>query len=106
MKRKTLTLSIVAVAGAWIAATAGLYAAMWQPPETFGAIMSHVPGVAMMVLPFRPLWMSARAGHLQIGDQAPDFSLRPLHGEGAVTPVTLSQEYKSKPVVLVFGSYT
>jgi len=47
--------------------------------------------------------MSARAGHLQIGDQAPDFSLRPLHGEGTVT---LSQEYKSKPVVLVFGSYT
>ena len=33
--------------------------------------------------------------------KAPDFSLRPLHGEGSVT---LSQEYKSKPVVLVFVS--
>jgi len=103
MTRRTLTIGIAAVAVLWIAAAAGLYGAMRQTPETFGAIMSHVPGPAMMVLPFKPLWMSARAGHLQIGDQAPDFSLRPLHGEGTVT---LSQEYKSKPVVLVFGSYT
>ena len=103
MIRKTVTLAIAVIAVVWVAATAGLYAAMRQPPETFGAVMSHVPGLAMMVLPFRPLWMSARAGHLQVGDQAPDFSLRPLHGEGTVT---LSREYKSKPVVLVFGSYT
>jgi hypothetical protein len=103
MIRKALIFCIAAVALVWVAATAVLYAAMRQPPEAFGAIMSHVPGPAMMVLPFRPLWMSARAGHLQVGDQAPDFSLRPLHGEGAIT---LSQEYKSKPVVLVFGSYT
>ena len=87
----------------WTAATAGLYAAMRQPPETFGAIMSHVPGIAMMILPFKPLWMSARAGHLQVGDAAPDFSLRPLHADAAVT---LSKEYASRPVVLVFGSYT
>jgi hypothetical protein len=95
----------VAVAGllVWTVAAAGLYAAMRQPPETFGAVMKHVPGMAMMVLPFKPLWMSARAGHLQIGDRAPDFTLRPLHGEGTVT---LSNEYKTKPVVLVFGSYT
>src|SRR5436309_15464198 len=103
MIRKALTLSIAAVAVGWVAATAGLYAAMRQPPETFGAIMSHVPGISMMILPFRPLWMSARAGHLQVGDDAPDFTLRPLHGDRAVT---LSHEYKSKPVVLVFGSYT
>jgi hypothetical protein len=103
MIRKTLTFFIAAIALLWVAAAAGLYAAMRQPPETFGAIMSHVPGVAMMVLPFKPLWMSARSGHLQVGDPAPDFSLRQLRGEGSVT---LSQEYKSKPVVLVFGSYT
>jgi len=87
----------------YAAAAVGLYAAMRQPPETFGAIMKRVPSVAMMVLPFKPLWMSARAGHLHIGDSAPDFSLRRLQGEGAVT---LSNEYKAKPVVLVFGSYT
>ena len=98
-------LIVFAIAGAlaWTAATAGLYAAMRQPPERFGAIMSHVPGIAMMILPFKPLWMSARAGHLHVGDDAPDFTLRPLHGDRAVT---LSHEYKSKPVVLVFGSYT
>lgn len=83
--------------------SAGLYAAMLQPPETFGAIMSRVPTLAMMVLPFRPLWMSARGGVLQVGDQAPDFTLPPLHGD---TNITLSSEYAKRPVVLVFGSYT
>jgi hypothetical protein len=87
----------------WVAATAGLYAAMRQPPERFGAIMSRVPGVAMMVLPFKPLWMSARGGQLRVGDTAPDFSLPILHSEKIVT---LSEEYRQKPVVLVFGSYT
>lgn len=84
-------------------AVAGLYAAMCQPPERFGAVMAHVPPLAMMVLPFKPLWMSARAGTLQPGDTAPDFSLPLLHGDRTVT---LSQEYRQKPVVLVFGSYT
>jgi hypothetical protein len=87
----------------WGLATAGLYAAMRRPPETFGAIMSHVPGVAMAVLPFKPLWMSARGGDLRIGDRAPDFALPVLHGDGVVT---LSEEYRHRPVVLVFGSYT
>jgi hypothetical protein len=87
----------------WGVATAALYAAMRQPPETFGRIMSHVPGVAMLVLPFKPLWMSARAGHLQIGEAAPDFALPVLRGDRTVT---LSAEYRQKPVVLVFGSYT
>ena len=87
----------------WGVATAGLYAAMRQAPETFGAIMSHVPGPAMLVLPFKPLWNSARGGHLRIGDAAPDFTLPVLHGDRLVT---LSEEYRQKPVVLVFGSYT
>jgi hypothetical protein len=85
------------------AASAALYAAMRQPPETFGRIMSHVPGVAMIVLPFKPLWLSARGGHLQVGDLAPDFALPVLHGDRTVR---LSGEYRQKPVVLVFGSYT
>jgi hypothetical protein len=98
-----LAVAVVAVGLVYTAATAGLYAAMCQPPERFGAIMAHVPGVAMMVLPFKPLWMSARGGRLQVGDQAPDFSLRRLQGDA---PVTLSHEYKTKPVILIFGSYT
>ena len=87
----------------WGAASAVLYASMRQTPETFGRIMSHVPGLAMAVLPFEPLWMVARRGHLQVGDPAPDFALPVLHGERVVT---LSNEYRQKPVVLVFGSYT
>ena len=85
-----------------VTATA-FYVAMRQPPERFGAIMSHVPPVAMMVLPFKPLWMSARRGHLEVGDRAPDFTLPDLHADRRVT---LSEEYRQKPVVLVFGSYT
>src|SRR5437660_11922665 len=101
--RKMLGVIAAACVLVWIVLTAGLYAAMRQPPEKFGAIMSHVPSIAMAVLPFKPLWMSARAGHLQVGDAAPDFSLRPIHGGVAVT---LSEQYKSRPVVLIFGSYT
>ena len=51
----------------WSVASAGLYLAMRQPPEAFGAVMARVPAVAMMVLPFKPLWMSARAGSLPSG---------------------------------------
>jgi hypothetical protein len=83
--------------------TAGIYVAMRQPPERFGAIMSHVPMPAMMVLPFRPLWMSARAGKLQPGDAAPDFVL-PAADHSRM--VKLSEELRERPVVLIFGSYT
>ena len=76
---------------------------MRQTPESFGAIMSHVPSMAMIVLPFKPLWMSARTGTLQPGDPAPDFTLPMLIGGRSVT---LSSEYSRKPVVLIFGSYT
>ena len=87
----------------YAAATAGLYAAMRQTPETFGAIMSRVPTIAMIGLPFKPLWYSARGGHLRVGDRAPDFTLPVLHRD---QKVTLSEEYRHRPVVLVFGSYT
>ena len=84
-------------------ATAGMYVAMRQPPEKFGAIMAKVPMPAMIVMPFEPLWMSARAGTLNVGDQAVDFSLPALDGNRTVT---LSDEYRERPVVLIFGSYT
>lgn len=100
---RAIGVGVLALLVVWAAATAALYAAMRQPPETFGRIMSHVPMPAMLVLPFRPLWMSARAGRLEVGDAAPDFALPVLHGDGIVT---LSNEYRQKPVVLVFGSYT
>ena len=100
---RVLGIALAGVAGLYIAATAALYAAMRQPPERFGAIMAKVPMVAMMVLPFRPLWMSARGGQLQVGDAAPDFVLPTVDGS---RKVTLSEEWRERPVVLVFGSYT
>ena len=100
---KAVAFIVAACVVLYAASVAVLYAAMRQTPERFGAFMSHVPPVAMMVLPFRPLWMSARAGTLQPGDTAPDFSLPLLKGD---RKVTLSEEYRKKPVVLVFGSYT
>ncbi len=57
----------------------------------------------MRVLPFQPLWMRARAGRLAVGDQAPDFDLETYDHGGRVR---LSPFRGSKPVVLVFGSYT
>ena len=71
--------------------------------EVPGAIMSHVPAFAMMVLPFKPLWLSARAGHPAVGDPAPDFALPVLHSDHVMR---LSEEIRKKPVVLIFGSYT
>lgn len=94
---------VVAIATTWLVLSTALYAAMRQTPEDFGAIMSHAPELAMVVLPFKPLWMSARAGHLNVGDPAPDFTLPVLKSDHSVT---LSTEYRHKPVVLVFGSYT
>jgi hypothetical protein len=79
------------------------YAAIRQPPARFGELMARVPPFMMGVLPFRPLWMSARAGTLLPGEIAPDFELPTLHGDGVIK---LSEIAREKPVVLVFGSYT
>jgi hypothetical protein len=87
----------------YISLVAALAIAMRQPPDTFGQIMSKMPPVAFMVLPFEHLWMNARAGHLQVGDAAPDFTLKAVDG---ASQVALSSFRDKKPVVLVFGSYT
>ena len=83
--------------------TAALYWAMRQPPERFGAIMRHAPALAMVILPSQPLWLHARAGLLEPGGAAPDFTL-PVLDRSRI--VHISDEYRSKPVVLIFGSYT
>jgi hypothetical protein len=95
-----ISAALVAIYGL---AVAGLYGAMRQPPERFGAIMANVPMPAMMILPFRPLWMSARGGALRAGDPAPDFALPSVDGSRIVR---LSEEYRDRPVALIFGSYT
>ncbi|HEY6290703.1 MAG TPA: hypothetical protein VI455_03965 [Terriglobia bacterium] len=76
---------------------------MYQTPERFSRVMMHVPDVAFMLLPFKPLWYTARAGRLHIGDPAPGFTL-PTQDQKAT--VQLASYRGSQPVVLVFGSYT
>jgi hypothetical protein len=79
------------------------YEVMRQTPERFSRVMIHVPDAAFIVLPFKPLWYQARAGHLQIGDAAPGFSLTTQDRKARVQ---LASYRGSQPVVLVFGSYT
>jgi len=77
---------------------------MRQPPETFGRVMSKMPGpVPFLLFPFETAWMHARAGNLAIGDPAPDFSLLKVDKSSTVN---LAQLNRTQPVVLVFGSYT
>ena len=64
----------------------------------------EMPGpVPFLLFPFETLWTHARAGNLQVGDAAPDFSLLKLD---KTERVQLSALNKEQPVVLVFGSYT
>lgn len=87
--------------------TSGLGFIWWvmkQPPEKFGRIMARMPGpVPFLLFPFETLWTRARAGNLQIGDPAPDFSLMK---QDKSERVQLSSLNAHQPVVLVFGTYT
>lgn len=102
-RTRLLLLAFTALAAVYLLLSAGMYAAMLQPPDTFGRIMAHVPMPMMMVLPFPPMWKAARGGSLHPGDEAPDFDL-PTYDHSA--RIRLSSFRGSRPVVLVFGSYT
>lgn len=100
--RKFLTAAGVLLA-AWLCFIGVVYAKMTSPPEQFGAFMAKLPMPFYFVLPFETLWFRARAGAVNVGDAAPDFNLPTLDKSGSVR---LSSFRGSKPVVLVFGSYT
>ncbi|MGA7630846.1 MAG: hypothetical protein WCB11_08760 [Terriglobales bacterium] len=103
-KRLVLT-GVVAIAVVWVLSCAALYRLMRQPPETFARFMAKIPGpVAFLVLPFETLWTHARAGRLEVGDAAPDFSLMKLDKSASVQLSSLTAQ--GRPVVLIFGSYT
>jgi hypothetical protein len=80
----------------------GLWGVMHRP-IVFGQVMKHVPDPAFMVIPFKRLWLFARAGDLKVGDSAPDFN---LPSSDKKSYIRLSALRGQKPVVLVFGSYT
>ena len=102
MRRRLLKIGVVLVV-AWLLVSAALFVAMKQPPEQFTKIMAKVPWPAFVVLPFETLWLIARQGTLNLGDEAPDFRLQSLDKK---SQVQLSSFRGSRPVVLVFGSYT
>jgi hypothetical protein len=102
--RKRLGVVAVVLLAAYLAFGSLVWWAMNQPPETFGRVMAKMPGpVPFLLFPFETFWMKARAGSLQVGSAAPDFSLLKLD---KTERVQLSALNKEQPVVLVFGSYT
>src|SRR5450432_2647261 len=99
--RRVAARVFVALAVVYFACGGFIWWSMRQPPETFGRVMSKMPGpVPFLLFPFETLWTRARAGTLHVGDAAPDFSLQKLDKSG---PVHLSELNQRQPVVLVFG---
>lgn len=102
---KKLLAALCALAALWLCACAAIYAVMRRPPEQFGRVMAKIPApVAFFAFPFETLWVRARAGNLNIGDRAPDFTLAKLDHTGRLQLSALTAQ--GQPVVLVFGSYT
>jgi len=103
--KKTLVPVVGALALLWVLGCGLIYSSMRRPPEQFGRVMSKLPGeLPFMIFPFETMWMRARAGTLQVGDAAPDFTLAKLDKSAHVQLSSLSAQ--GKPVVLIFGSYT
>ena len=103
--KRAMVRAFPVIALVWVLGCAALYHIMRQPPETFARFMAHLPGpVPFLLFPFETLWTHARAGDLQVGDPAPDFSLMKLDKGASVRLSTLTAQ--GRPVVLIFGSYT
>jgi hypothetical protein len=103
--KKAAVATVCVIAVLWAVSCAALYRVMQQPPESFARVMAKIPGpVPFLLLPFETLWMRARAGALQVGSPAPDFSLTKLDKTAQVQLSSLTAQ--NRPVVLVFGSYT
>ncbi len=102
MKRR-VGFMLVAMGIIYLLVVGCVYALMLQPPEHFAAGIAKMPEPFFLLVPFRQLWIRARAGHLNVGDPAPDFRLETLDRKSRVQ---LSSFRGQKPVVLVFGSYT
>ena len=102
--RRLLLRLLVGLISGYVCFGAYVWWAMHQPPETFGRVMAKMPGpIPFLIFPFETAWIHARAGTLQVGDRAPDFSLLKVDKSEQVQLSLLSQQ---QPVVLVFGSYT
>ena len=100
--RKLLLSLFAVVIVVYFAFAAFIWRTMHQPPEAFGRVMANMPRpVVFLFFPFETLWTRARAGALDVGDPAPDFSLLKVDKSGSVQ---LSVLNKQQLIVLVFGS--
>lgn len=103
--KKIIVVAFCVIATLWVLGCTALYRVMRQSPDHFGRVMARIPGpVPFLLFPFETLWMRARAGTLQVGSVAPDFSLTKLDKTAQVQLSSLRAQ--SRPVILVFGSYT
>jgi hypothetical protein len=101
---KILVFGLGVIVLVWLAGCALIYSNMRKPPEEFGRFMTRIPApVAFMAFPFETLWTHARAGTVNVGDAAPDFTLLKTDKSERIQ---LSELNKKQPVVLIFGSYT
>ena len=103
--KKAVVGAVCLIGTLWAVACGALYHVMRQPPERFARVMSRIPArAAFDALPFETLWLRARAGTLNVGDHAPDFSLARLDTSEQTQLSSFAAQ--GRPVVLVFGSYT
>src|SRR5262249_17308237 len=102
--RKRVVSVLVVLLVLWGGFLGYIWWAMNQPPEKFARVMSKLlTPAAFFVLPFETMWTRARAGHLRVGDAAPDFSLIKQDKSCTIQRAALTPR---QPVVLIFGSYT
>lgn len=102
MKRWAKRIGLAVLAG-YVVFLGVMYAAMTRSPMEFSRFMMALPAPVMYATPFPPMWAQARAGTVQVGATAPDFTLPRQDGQGQVRLAALRGV---RPVVLVFGSYT
>ncbi|MDP9192349.1 MAG: redoxin domain-containing protein [Acidobacteriota bacterium] len=101
---KWLARVVLVIGGLYATLFAVVGVAMMQTPVRFGAFMKRMPPALVWgLLPAQQMWLRARAGNLEVGQEAPDFTLPRQDRKGSVR---LSEHRGSRPVVLVFGSYT
>jgi len=101
--KRWLVSTLFVLSMVWLAFVSYVSWAMRQPPEVFGRVMASMPMPAYFLFPFETMWTSARRGQLNVGGTAPDFAVQALDTK---TPIQLASLWSSRPVVLVFGSYT
>ena len=102
---KIAVATVCVLATLWVMCCVGLYSVMRRSPEEFGRGMAKISGpIPFLVFPFETLWMRARAGTLQVGSPAPDFTLTKLDKSATLQLSAFTAQ--NRPVVLIFGSYT